>query len=198
MGHCTSGLEPSWTNLNTPGGPGSPTTPQNSHFLQKLTQLTILRSSLVKDEMVWKQCFSVILMYIFGWRSGTFAAHSPMIILKIIENSQNGHFVFFWLTPPTLRFISEKFFKYKKCSYCTEWWSYIIRSPPGGFGGQLNFHPIPPLTAHCVLVWGVGVSMSSSCDGASPSHHCHIPGHLFMTCLCCCSGGKAQACRFSQ
>ena len=151
VGHCTSGLEPSWTNLNTPGGPGSPKTPQNSHFFQKFAQLPILCTSLYKDEMAWKQLLSVILMYIIGWRSGTFAAHTPMTTLKVSENSQNGHFGGFWPTPPTLRFISEKFFKYKKCSYCTEWWSYIIRSPPGGFGGQLNFHPIPPLTAHCGL-----------------------------------------------
>ena len=106
----------------------------------------------VKDEMDWKQFFSVILMYIIGWRCVLFVTPTPMTLPEGSEYSQNGHFGGFWPTPPTLRFISEKFFKYKKCSYCTEWWSYIIRSPPGGFGGQLNFHPIPPLTAHCALV----------------------------------------------
>ena len=92
VGHCTSGLEPSWTNLHTLGGPGSPTTPQNSHFFQKFAQLPILRTSLYKDEMAWKQLSSVILMYIIGWRFGTFAAHTPMTNLKVIENDQNGHF----------------------------------------------------------------------------------------------------------
>ena len=144
-------LGPTWTPL---GALGARQSPKIAIFFQELAQLPNLRSSLVKDEMVWKQCFSVILMYIIGWRSGTFAAHTPMTTLKVSEYSQNGHFGGFWPTPPTLRFISEKFFKYKKCSYCTEWWSYIIRSPPGGFGGQLNFHPIPPLTAHCVYIYG--------------------------------------------
>ena len=92
VGHCTSGLEPSWTNLNTPGGPGSPKTPQNSHFFQKLAQLPILRSSLFKDEMAWKQLFSAVLRYIIGWRSGLFAAQTPMTTPQGSEYSQNGHF----------------------------------------------------------------------------------------------------------
>ena len=70
----------------------------------------------VKNEMVWKQLFSVILMYVVGWRSVLFATPTPITPSEVSEYSQNGHFRGFWVTPPTSRLISEKFFKYKKCS----------------------------------------------------------------------------------
>ena len=118
--------------------------------------LSNVLSSFVKDEMVWKLFFSAILMYIIGWRCGLLAAPTPMTPPQSCESSQNGYFEHFLATPSTLRLISEKFSHYKKCSYCTGWWSYVIRTPPGGFWGKWIFHPIPPLTAHCVmrfLIW---------------------------------------------
>ena len=85
-----------WNHLGstwTPLGPlGAWKPPKWLFFFRKSAQLPNTLSSFVKDEMAWKQFFSVILMYILRWRSGILAAHTPMTTLQFSENSQNGHF----------------------------------------------------------------------------------------------------------
>ena len=61
-------------------------------FTPKHAQLPNPMSCNVKDKMVWEQVFSVILMYIVGWRCVLFATPTPMTTLQFSENSQNGHF----------------------------------------------------------------------------------------------------------